>query len=241
MEKPKQEDVIRLLKRCAARGSRDRENAVRELWDIAANHAGLRSLCLSGIRAAISDPEVLVRNASAEALWEVGNRNDLKRLRAAHKDEDWLVRASATEAYSRAGGKRGMPVLVKVMREDPECVVRGCAADGIKDIGDTAGIEPLLAQLAVESEPRTQVSIHFALVLLGCLEYAVPLARLVQDKNWHAVCDAAMIGLEELIEKGLVVDPHAGVVKRELEAYAEDGDLIEWRQTKALGLAARLG
>jgi hypothetical protein len=231
--------TVKLLEQCASRDDTSREKAVTELWMVAANSPSLRPLALAGIRGATGDPEWLVRNEAIEALQEVGNRNDYRRVAQALSDKEWVVRASASSTLGKIGGKQALPHLAKVVAEDREPTVRSYAATAIGDVGDKRMVEFLEGRSALETEQRALVGVFDGLVLLGRAEYVQRLVRLIHADR-HPVPGAVMNAIVYQLEHGFIPQPHRHVLSTELRQFAENGTTIEWVRNTAQELADRL-
>jgi HEAT repeat protein len=207
-----------------------RQKAVDELWSIAAFKPKWRKLCLAGIRAAVSDSNNLVRNVAVEALSEVGNRADFFRLSDRLSDSDWMVRASAASALSQCCGKRALKILMTVVREDVDEVVRAYAAVGIGDLGDSTVLAELEQLLAHDPSGRARVGLVLAIATLGGQGYEEEVATLLKSDS-HLVKGPMLDTIEELIPYKRSDVARARLVSGLEELIATEP--IEWLVLKA--------
>jgi HEAT repeat protein len=145
-----------------------------------------------GVKAALGDPNCLVRNAAAEALGAMGSRRDVPWLLTALHDPDWIVRCSAAEGLGYLGGPRARRALLKTLTEDPEPAVRMWAAGSIGDLQDESVAAALEQALEREDDHWAQSAIVRALyqlgqrpleAYLGCLQHEDFLVR-YQTLSW---------------------------------------------------------
>jgi HEAT repeat protein len=240
MKESARSKTVQLVEQCSSNNPVLREQAVTELWSLALDSPAQRRLALVGIRACAGDPEDLVPNQAFEALYQLGNRNDARRLRVGLSDEYWVARASAVDSLGRIGGRPALKHVARVMSEDPEEVVRGWAAASLGENGDEREIPLLVAQLQVEASQRARVGILSSLVRLGRPEHLLSLVKLVRKNDWHVIADSAMKHLQELLDAECIPATLSLAVRDELSKYVEDNNVIQWRREKAQGLIDRL-
>lgn len=123
-------------------------------------------LCRIAARAALSDPWVLVRNTAAEALGEVGNKQDVPRLILALSDKDWIVCASAASSLGSLGGSRARKALLDALERTSHPDIKRYVAVALADLGDPSVIPNLTKILETETRKQVQSGLFYALYLL---------------------------------------------------------------------------
>lgn len=115
---------------------------------------------LAAIRAALGDPEAVVRIAAVEAVQETGDRAPLATVRSRFAQEnDVTARVAIAKALGALGDKEALPLLIDAVRDAkaPDAV-RDASLTSVEAIGTDQAIQGLLAALeeglSVERQPR---------------------------------------------------------------------------------------
>ncbi len=111
--------------------------------------------------------------------------------------DDEIVRQCVTTALSQFG-KRMLPLFLEALN-NPDWRTRWFAADGLRDLGDTSAVEPLIA---ATKDPNNSVRRQIIYALRSFNDpraYDVYLAALKDDD--HLVCSVASLSLAKLGDK----------------------------------------
>lgn len=141
--------AVKALERLSGRA---RETILRALEGEGAEHAsagGLlalarfgRARALPALKAALRDPDVVLRRAAADALSEIGVEEGAELVRLAMADEATEVRIAAARSLGHAGGT---PELIQLGLSDPDRQVR---ANAVESAGEA---------MALDLAPRIEV------------------------------------------------------------------------------------
>jgi HEAT repeat protein len=180
-----------------------RSEAVNALWDHWAFRLSDPKVSLVAVRAAVSDSDTRVRDTAIEALGEMGNRTDVKRLLWAAQDEEWTVRCTAAASLASVGGKAAIRKVCRMMAEEPEPCVRMWAAGGIGVNGRVECVDQLLEVVGLENDDQARTGILESLLRLGRWEFLGAFLGLFDSDNRHAP-HLALKGVAEMLEEELV-------------------------------------
>jgi hypothetical protein len=130
----------------------------------------------------------------------------------AHSDA--RVRRETIMALAKVSGEEAVPLLVKGL-QDPDAGLRASAALGLGLTKQPAGVAPLLARLADESEPEVEVEIVRALGRIGDARAVRVLAERATGGGWFSRV-AAPIRVEAVRALGEIRDGDARAVLQRL-------------------------
>jgi HEAT repeat protein len=130
----------------------------------------------------------------------------------AHSDA--RVRRETIMALAKVSGEEAVPLLVKGL-QDPDAGLRASAALGLGLTKQPAGVAPLLARLADESEPEVEVEIVRALGRIGDARAIRVLAERATGGGWFSRV-AAPIRVEAVRALGEIRDGDARAVLQRL-------------------------
>ena len=119
-------DTDRTLSMLSATAVNDRHSAVRQEAVFALSEA--RKLDMQTLTLALADSDAKVREATIEALAQVGGEESAQALAAAIDDEDASLRQEAVDALGEIGGPTATKLLQQAL-QDPDSNVRESAAD----------------------------------------------------------------------------------------------------------------
>jgi len=134
-------------------------------------------------RALLEDTNWCVRNAAAEILGEMGNRQDVRRLRRALSDEEWVMRATVADSLGQIGGTTVRPELLRTLQRDPHPVVRRDAAYALTYARSREVLPYLESALAAEKAEQARVGLLSALTALGQRERLSELLMLLDSED----------------------------------------------------------
>ncbi len=137
------------------------------------------------------------REASVEALGEVGCEADFDSLIPRLSDRAWCVRAAAASSLGTIGSKSALPFLHRRWAREKHAVVRRYVAVAIADILGTAAIPFLDSALASESDEAALLGIYYALAQNGVDEHFNSYLECMKSGNYK-VAVSAIENVEDL-------------------------------------------
>jgi len=215
-------EIDALLSLLGSVRSVQRAVAVDLAWGACAFHASKSKTFLPLIRSGLLDSDWQVRDISAEALGEVGNRRDVHALAALLRDPEWVVRASAVSSLSSFPSRRTAILIARCLKEDREPTVRRYAATALLVSQKDRALPELLAQFTVEKSELAKVGISHSLTLLG--EPTGTQYWLDSIKNWlDQRFQFVYCGLhEDIINRATYIDEHREIIRSKLELLSKD-------------------
>lgn len=130
----------------------------------------------------LEDKSPGVRLASAEALWEIGDKRTVEPLNKALGDEDSKIRTEAARALGEIGGKQAVEPLIKALG-DKSSVVRQHVARALGKIGDKQAVEPLIEALKGKFEAKLRIEAAKALGVIGDPRAVEALEKALEDEE----------------------------------------------------------
>jgi HEAT repeat protein len=153
---------------------------------------------LEPLASALEDGNPGVRERSAWALGQLGDRRAVPLLVARLQDPSPQVRETTAWALGQIGDLAAMPALVATL-EDDSAGARQAAAWALGRLGDARAVEPLIRRLGDASADAR----HGALWALGAIgdgRAAASVRALLEDPS-HDVRSAATVALEQLARR----------------------------------------
>jgi HEAT repeat protein len=181
-----------------------------------------------------SSPHADVREAAANAMGKVGDRESVPALVAALDDSAENVRWFAVESLRKLGAKEAVPALQEVLKEDDSARVREIAASALGALGQPGSI-PALRDALDDPNERVQQKASAALLALAKDDYdSMALVADVFAERDLLVPSAQVLGriIEQFSDK-------EGMDERVARAYAKLADILQ-RQEDWAGAARAL-
>ncbi len=98
------------------------------------------------------DPDPKTRREAIRVLAAIGRKELITTFANALLDKDYGVRVIAAREMGRLGGPDALPLVKRLLKEDPSRLVRGAAASAIADIGEASAVGALVESLK-DSDP----------------------------------------------------------------------------------------
>ncbi len=136
---------------------------------------------IRGLLEALKHEDEGVREYTAEALGNLGDRTAVEPLCEALKDNSWRVRMWAAWALGKLRDEKAVDPLIKALNDDT-VDVRRLAADALSGIGESA-IAPVINVLAGEDEDLSARA-EYVLWNIGNASI-LPLIKALQSGNWR--------------------------------------------------------
>jgi HEAT repeat protein len=149
-----------------------------------------------------------VREAAANALGKVGDKESVPALVAALEDAEENVRWFAVESLRKLGAKEAVPAMQDVLRNDESARVREIAASALGALGQPASI-PVLRDALDDENERVQQKASAALLALAKDDY-----------------DSMALVADVFAEREMLT-PAAQVLNRVIEQFAEKEGMEE--------------
>ena len=150
---------------------------------------------LDEIRRLLTHKNEHVREAAANAIVELGSREDLPLLSDMLKDEGWDVREAAANAIAKLGSREDLPLLRDILK-DEDWYVREAAVNAIAKLGSREDL-PLLSDMLKDEDSDVREAAANAIAELVSREDLPLLRDILKDEDWD-VREAAVNAFAKL-------------------------------------------
>jgi HEAT repeat protein len=137
---------------------------------------------------------------AAHELKRTGSKRASGALVDALSDSNASVRSAAAEALGRCGNKETVPILIGLLRADPDDVLRASAASALGHLGDSSAVLVLISALS-DTSPRVRRTAAESLGNLRDAAAVQPLVRLLAEETEWPIRDSVATALASIGDK----------------------------------------